>query len=188
LAESEDAAEEEGLVTIEKPLYVRVAEALGWTDFVKTEDRNVGMPEEGGSFPSATPPTVWIATPPWNNKENHDCVYAWDNEPCSCYLELRVPRYDTDWAATGPLIDEWELDILHTGLPGPGCVSISGLAHCPTGRPGDEPYGGAWLTIKAEGPTTPIAVCHWLLAAHEKGACVSENLAHAEQAGLGPHF
>jgi hypothetical protein len=142
----------------DKPLHVRVAEALGLPDVGRYRRRSMETLE-------------WERC---DDDQSADWYYHW--LPDTSEPRRSVPHYDTDWSATGPLIDEWELDILHTGLPGPGCVSISGLAHCPTGRPGDEPYGGAWLTIEAGGPTTPIAVCHWLLAAHEKGACVSENL------------
>ena len=62
--------------TDEKPLHVRVAEALGW--------RNS----------SEEAPGIWAGFPPNANADLSDS-------------SLRVPRYDTDWSATGPLIERY---------------------------------------------------------------------------------
>jgi len=137
----------------ERPLHVRVAEALGWTGHFESEATGGGGDR------------LWFGRPPG---ELDPRLYP-NDRPHYNYV---IPRFDTDGNHTVGLIDEWELDIEHTGGAKPGLVFISGLAHCPTGLPGDEPYGGAWLAIEAEGPTTLIAVCNWLLAAEAKGACV----------------
>jgi hypothetical protein len=163
----------------EQPLNVRVAEALGWqwkhrkgdssgccwllpADSVDLTTESIGLFGEkvvADSFSGIVGPL----------------------EPChQAHLrtgtpQFQVPRFDMDgnWAVRQ--IDEWELDIEH-GDTGPSFVKVFGMAHCPTGLPQDDPYCGAWLDIAAEGPTTPIAVCNWFLAAHKKGACVTESL------------
>lgn len=73
----------------EKPLHVRVAEALGWTE--------VHLEEHGGA--NGTP--AWYGT-----RAANDHVYA--------SLDVRwfgVPRFDESWSATGPLIERFRIDL-----------------------------------------------------------------------------
>ena len=66
----------------EKPLHVRVAEALGW-----------GLTANGAS---------WISPEP--SQSRYDAARCDDSIP---------PHYDTDWAATGPLIEKYKLNIVY---------------------------------------------------------------------------
>lgn len=63
-----------------KPLHVRVAEVLGWTHISPGNTMNLDDPGVG------YPPSLPIV----GQKE-------------------AIPRYDTDWAATGPLIERMRL-------------------------------------------------------------------------------
>lgn len=113
--------------TDEKPLHVRVAEALG--TFHKQHE--------------------WDE-PDWRDRAfSQGCTYACGalkHEPCA-------PRYDTDWAATGPLVEKYQLRI--------------------------SPFGGslweAWVNetahggIRGPGRTPLEAICNLLLALHAAG-------------------
>jgi hypothetical protein len=74
----------------EKPLHVRVAEAIGWTEVHDT----------GGSSMVAGEPNYWRGRPPGER-----LVIPRQAWPV-------VPRYDADWAATGPLIERFNLSLL----------------------------------------------------------------------------
>ena len=103
----------------EKPLNVQVAEALGYTGFEQVEEGD--------------PADLWLM----------DC-------PCtieSCAEAIPVPRYDTDWATTGLLIEEYGIDILH----GPQILAKSRM-------------GGLGI-----GDTELIAVCHLILELAKEG-------------------
>lgn len=67
-----------------KPLHVRVAEALGW-----------GGPFQRGGGTMLATDNHWDGRAPGNYVigEQHD----------------RIPRYDTDWSATGPLIERYRI-------------------------------------------------------------------------------
>lgn len=72
----------------EQPLHVQVAEALGWTDCHLCGHKECG-------------PGFWVGDVPVVDgtiRESH-----------------LMPRYDTDWAATGPLIEKYGIDINHFG-------------------------------------------------------------------------
>jgi hypothetical protein len=69
-----------------EPLYVRVAEALGWTRCSRSLAAGL------------SPERFWSGRPP----KGSDFRFPEDDEP---YYEYMIPRYDTDWAATGPLIE-----------------------------------------------------------------------------------
>lgn len=105
----------------DKPLHVRVAEALGWTYIWLDED-------------------VWCGTDPAGNA-------------CS------ILCYDTDWAATGPLIEKYEIQIDKRGAG--WCASAFDEANF------------AHLADPAFAETPLIAVCNLILALKEEG-----NLTH----------
>lgn len=75
----------------EKPLHVQVAEALGEVRAVHAEQYEVG---QGMLCPRCD----WLE--PWN--------FFGDTPYC-------IPRYDTDWSATGPLIERYGIS-LHYAL------------------------------------------------------------------------
>jgi hypothetical protein len=73
-----------------------------------------------------------------------------------CDPENAPPRYDTDWSATGPLIEKWRIDLEHVG---------DGVLASQWGEHGEDhdgrPSGGS---LAREGPTELIAVCNLILA------------------------
>lgn len=108
----------------EKPLNVRVAEALGCEPI-----------EDDGYEP-------------------HRFYCGCDPLTHATPGELpRLVRYDTDWSATGPLIERYGIDL--TKLLGSHCWLAEG-----------QPDG--WLD-SAEGPTPLLAVCNLILALHAAG-------------------
>lgn len=104
----------------ERPLHVRVAEALeSGLDIRIGYPQNIQTIQEGGSLPApgGAPLPVWYIV--WTPKsgDGHDCVYQMEGEPCECRPQWnRVPRYDTDWSATGPLIERLGIQIMNLEL------------------------------------------------------------------------
>lgn len=70
----------------DRPLHVRVAEALGWFNF---------QPSLNGLWPDE-----WRGHPP---------------QPIVGETHKEVPRYDTDWSATGPLIEQRAIQLTPYG-------------------------------------------------------------------------
>lgn len=119
----------------EKPLHVLVAEALGWTDC-----KPCGH--------ATCPPGFWIGDAPLIGgaiRESHT-----------------MPRYDTDWSATGPLIEKlpvtvgrYASDFMDGRLY---AVSPSlGLEHGPDAQ------------MERTGDTPLAAVCNLIIALREAG-------------------
>ena len=105
---------------MEKPLHVQVAEALGWQDTYPADS-------EDGWLGFA--PKPWAKHPPW-------------------HIWMTVPRFDTDWSATGPLIERLDIAMW--------------------------PQSDGWaaevkLETRAIGATPLIAVCNLILALHASG-------------------
>jgi len=98
------------VVMTEKPLHVRVAEALGWTDL----------------------------------STNGLLTYPWYGIPWPNTIRRSVPYYDSDWSATGPLIEKYGI-----------CVSPDGRSST-WGASGD----GSWK----QGEKPLIAICNLILA------------------------
>jgi hypothetical protein len=71
------------------PLHVRVAAAVGWRDL----EARCGCRRDR---PRCVP--IWYGRPPQAN-----------GEMC------RVPRFDVDWGAAGPLIEEWGITVRSAG-------------------------------------------------------------------------
>lgn len=71
----------------EKPLHVRVAEALGWTDIRPCG--NIAAP--WASFHKGHPPGYL----PIIGESGH----------------VLISRYDIEWSATGPLIEKYKIDL-----------------------------------------------------------------------------
>ena len=85
--------------------------------------------------------------------------------------QTEVPRYDTDWSATGPLIEKHEI-----GLKEDGCGYTSDERwraradyYAPNPNGPVNGYGGTWATAEARGATPLIAVCNLILALKEAG-------------------
>lgn len=120
----------------EKPLHVRVAEALGWT--------RCSLSLEAGLSPEKF----------WSGRPLKDSGFRFpeDDEP---YYEYMIPRYDTDWAVTGPLIERFGV----------------WLNPCECGTP----FGSHWTAsanphdAEGQGETPLEAVCDLILALSEAG-------------------
>jgi hypothetical protein len=122
-------------VADDKPLHVRVAEALHpelatWQATAKPDEMTGGMVFLGDREWSE--PGEWLHV-------THDTA-------------RRVPRYDTDWSATGPLIERLGIGVYQFG---DGWEAVK-----------PQPVGGAY----AEQERTPLlAVCALILALSETG-------------------
>jgi hypothetical protein len=120
-----------------KPLHVKVAEALGC------------KPHEDDGYE----PHHWYCTCEMlDHTENGDTTSI-----------PQVLPYDTDWSATGPLIEQYRI-CLEAGLIG-GHHSKPWSAWLNRHSPAVRDYDGE----SASGPTPLIAVCHLLIALHEAG-------------------
>jgi hypothetical protein len=126
----------------EKPLHVRVGEAIGWDvtrehDFDDASDGRIACVSCG-------------------------LVIRGDN-----YAEPCVPRYDTDWSATGALIERYGISLaLHHRPPTEwvAFVNTIGLAW------GEDCFGLDGYADDFEyGPTPLVAVCNLILAMKAAG-------------------
>lgn len=72
-------------------------------------------------------------------------------------MDVEVPRYDTDWSATGPLIEKYRLEV--TRECGEWCAHWSG----------DTEYIKVHHDDGTHGKTLLIAVCNLILALAEAG-------------------
>jgi hypothetical protein len=118
----------------ERPLHVRVAEALGWHDF-----HVLGDGEHVGQHPDKE-----------RNRKHSYAVEA-------------IPRYDTDWSATGPLIEKYRIELEWERLITPARDFVW------TASWGQQ-IGHLTPVIYSASDTTPlIAVCNLLLALHAAG-------------------
>lgn len=131
------------------PLHVRVAEALGWTWKLTWN--------QGARF--FCPPTYDRIHDihPENYKDADGPV------PQATDAYRYVPRYDTDWSATGPLIER--LEILIAKKPGDeseGWMAMAGVTW----------DGHPYVSEHAEdhwGETPLQAVCYLILELHKAG-------------------
>lgn len=106
----------------DKPLHVRVAEALGMEEIKR----------DGNGMPGMTS-VIYINT-------NRQCL-------AGC-----CPRYDTDWSATGPLIEKYGIDFYR-------CEDWDSSPRWEADR--DD--------LTRTGPTPLIAVCNLILALKAAG-------------------
>lgn len=114
----------------EKPLHVRVAEALGWAVLRQ-------------SIPAEERESAWVGVPP---------------ERLPNIVSEPVPRYDTDWSATGPLIEKYGITFLQDFGNGWRVDFGNGW------RVANE-----WLTLPGKYATPLVASCHLILALKEAG-------------------
>jgi len=75
--------------------------------------------------------------------------------------EMPVPAFDTEWSATGPLIEQYDLEVgpTYAGL-GSRLPSWSATAHSRENRDGEE---------YARGDTPLVAVCNLIITLHAEG-------------------
>jgi hypothetical protein len=123
---------------LDKPLHVQVAEALGWT--------YLGPSEVEGEWEGEPPPGTSI----------------WDRIPRRLDQHIGVPRYDTEWSATGPLIEEYGIELARGGF-GPDDLPWLAAEHVCSDHDHNvsQPCG--------MGPTPLIAVCNLILALKAAG-------------------
>lgn len=116
----------------DKPLHVQVAEVMGWTSchFAPNGNRT-GW---GG-----TDEPAWVGT-----------------QPDSPMVNVEVPHYDTDWSATGPLIEKYAVS-----------VCPASKAWWSASWPGSEDINQT--NFSSYGPTPLIALCNLILALHKAG-------------------
>jgi uncharacterized protein DUF2591 len=114
----------------ERPLHVRVAEALGWSQ--------IGALQPG-----------W-GTPPLGTMIKSPVGLSGYEQPLS---HDRVPRYDTDWSATGPLIERFGIWLLYVASE----REWSASAWHPDG-------------LAANGASPLVAVCELILVLRAEGA------------------
>lgn len=79
-----------------------------------------------------------------------------------------VPDFDTDWSATGPLIEKYEVSLAEDGCG----HTLDEKWHAEADyyqEDGSEEYGGHWDSVDARGSTPLLSVCHLILALAKAG-------------------
>jgi len=127
----------------EKPLHLKVAEALGWSDFtfdtwwIDDDGKPEGKPFWHGHDPVRTEVAPTTAL-------QQGFKYVIGTTPNPNYhperLHWPVPHYDTDWAATGPLIEKYGVKLERVG-PHQWSAWVNETAHG-----GNHAYGDTPLT------------------------------------------
>ncbi len=130
-------------MTDERPLHVRVAEALGWTELVESHSPPMWL----GRLPTGLdmPGTNFVAS---IDRQNRIVTIGSGS----------VPRYDTDWSATGPIIERLRVHVGPVGFHRPPWEAFKLMGEDQE----DEAYS-------APGQTPLGAVCDLLLLLHEAG-------------------
>jgi len=161
---------------MEKPLHVRVAEALESGVEIDMFDgpgpQNIASITEASAFPSIGATRVWwIRRPLPKDHYETECPYAYEGEPCECKPRVDlIPRYDTNWSATGPLIEKLTISIRDTTRCSDAVVNPVVIAG--TFELGWAARRGGWPGVHYNdvyGETPLIAVCNLILALKEAG-------------------
>lgn len=122
----------------DKPLHVQVAEALGWQRcYLKVEFTALEMYKSDD----------WRGFPPGRSVVSEGSSL------------VEIPRYDLDWAVTGPLIEKY--GILVGKFP-PYTFDGKWYACLPGS---ESPY----VQAEAHAPTPLVAVCNLILQLHKTG-------------------
>jgi hypothetical protein len=126
----------------DKPLHVQVAEVLGWTN----------LTDSGYGRYDGDPPEDWPEYVGFDFKLS----------------QVLVPRYDTDWAATGPLLEKYRISTgkYNPWFQGGKYYAVqryqSASEEDALAQMGPEPY-------ETTGDTTLQAACLLILALHKAG-------------------
>ena len=122
----------------EKPLHVRVAEALGWHDLeCRGEIKHAGQ---------------WTGFPPGVAADDRPFHERW-----------LIPTFDTEWSATGPLIDKYGIGFMPARDQGE-CVAFRGREIFL-----NDVAGEIAIEEWASAETPLLAVCNLILALKDAG-------------------
>lgn len=141
----------------EKPLHVKVAEALGWSAWKSKHGHWIVTHGYGNEtrWPSCEegfghPHPIYDST---TGQKLPESVW-WDECP-------HVPHFDTDWSATGPLIDRFGIGLQRYGL---GATEASRKAW-PNGHWSAIGFPVLGGELSAPGQTAILAVCDLIVTA-----------------------
>ena len=123
----------------EKPLHVQVAEALGWEECIPFSVYGV----KDGS---------WVGDDPRKKADSPGDF---------------VPEYDTDWAATGPLIEKYGISVIQPDEHAPERADGQWIAGSGGAHGWDD--GSLCMDCYAGGVTPLIAVCNLILLLAKEG-------------------
>lgn len=127
----------EEILSETKPLHVQVAEALG-------------LPDVGWYYRESWENTRWVKGEPGTIGPTGGggwyCI--WDENEGG--PRRSVPRYDTDWSSTGPLIERFGITLTHDSGAGPWIAEVPGVEWYPESTP-------------------LLAVCRCILELHASG-------------------
>ena len=135
---------------MDKSLHVKVAEALGWEWWVSSVTGRRCL-----YAPGAQP--EWMRT---RATGREPLVSDWQMNPG------RIPRYDTDWSATGPLIERFGL-VVDASAKSAGHPDETHDTWVYAGE-GEGEYCEEVMDTW-EGSTVLTAVCHCILGLHAAG-------------------
>lgn len=124
----------------EKPLHVRVAEALGCKTAAPTKCKNVGCQD------------LWVCACDERGSHNEHPDFHCDHLPC----------YDTDWAVTGPLMEQVILPYRQFVLA--DWINVVG-----SNQPARYQTYFQGLPLQGWGDTPLLAICNLILVLKEKG-------------------
>lgn len=141
-------------MTSEKPLHVRVAEVFGWTHI----HYRLGPCEwehRCGDILLADPERMR-----WKGRSPDNPIVG---PQANCD---NVPRYDTDWSATGPLIEKHGIAFDHVWPGDLGNDGFLWIAYRSGDMRSQDPLD---TDLQGDGATHLLAACHLLLALKEAG-------------------
>lgn len=119
-----------------KPLHFMVAEALGWTKVIRMDDGwECGIPPGGVNYRLLG-----------RDLGKH----------------VAVPQYDTDWAATGPLVERFEISIMREKWKNDWGWTVQMLVH-------NNPKIRSRTYSTLPGETLLQGICKIIVNAHEAG-------------------
>lgn len=135
-----DAAEQRDMGPEAKPLHVQVAEALGYGDCAPCSGEDGAWHFAPGSGTAYRDDF----TPIWRDSFDYGEWHRCDHD------RNFVPRFDTDWSATGRLIEKYRIKLSPTS---DGCWWAGEL---------DRPY-------QELQPKSLVAICRFILALAQAG-------------------
>jgi hypothetical protein len=144
---------------MERPLHVCVAEALGWQE--------IAWAPAPATYPlelhwAGKAPASYLATLP-------AFVADIDHEKRMVTLSFEtIPRYDTDWSVTGPLIERYGISLAQHSQPPVEWVAFKNNINLAWGA---DCFGLDGYADEFEyGPTPLVAVCNLILELKRRGS------------------